>query len=470
MTIIQLGIFALIAILIGQLKRGRELAMLATSVFVLFWLQPPQQFVSLVFWIPTATVGLTIFIWLLVSTPESRVWKVNWPSILVIAAVVLLIDLNQFFGLEKIYMTTTPRLWMIGVAFIVYFSFLMTASRFADKLKFLLTIVFIGIIFLLIYLKTPSLISRFFEFIYTLRGEESVSGVHYFFSWLGFSYIAFRLMHTIRDFQTGRLPALNLGEYVNYVIFFPSFTAGPIDRAERFVQELRTPVALADQDWLDAGRRFFVGMFKKFVVADSLALIAINEMLVNQVHSAAWMWFFLYMYSLRIYFDFSGYTDVAIGLARVMGIRLPENFASPYFKSNLTLFWNSWHMTLTQWFRAYFFNPITRWMRMKDYSIPVIIFVTQISTMSLIGLWHGVSWNFLLWGIWHGLGLFIQNRWSEFIRARMTNPLPPRRQLLLNASGIFLTFNFVSLGWLFFTLPSPQLALTAMSKLFGIGS
>lgn len=140
---------------------------------------------------------------------------------------------------------------------------------------------------------------------------------------------------------------MNLGEYVNYVIFFPSFTAGPIDRAERFVQELRTPIALADQDWLEAGKRFFLGMFKKFVIADLLALIAINEMLVNQVHSAAWMWFFLYMYSLRIYFDFSGYTDVAIGLARVMGVRLPENFASPYFKPNLTLFWNSWHMTLT---------------------------------------------------------------------------------------------------------------------------
>jgi alginate O-acetyltransferase complex protein AlgI len=152
-----------------------------------------------------------------------------------------------------------------------------------------------------------------------------------------------------------------------------------------------------------------------------------------------------------------------------MGVRLPENFSSPYFKSNLTLFWNSWHITLTQWFRAYFFNPMTRWMRTKNISIPLIIFATQVCTMSLIGLWHGVSWNFLLWGIWHGLGLFIQNRWSEFVRIKMTTPLPPRRQLLLNAGGVFLTFNFVSLGWLFFTLPSPQVSLIAMSKLFGMG-
>jgi alginate O-acetyltransferase complex protein AlgI len=126
-------------------------------------------------------------------------------------------------------------------------------------------------------------------------------------------------------------------------------------------------------------------------------------------------------------------------------------------------------MTLTQWFRAYFFNPLTRWLRTRNFSIAMIIFFTQVSTMILIGLWHGVSWNFLLWGSWHGLGLFIQNRWSEFMRTRITAALPPRGQLLLNAGGIFLTFNFVSLGWLFFTLPSHQLAFTALAKLFGVG-
>jgi alginate O-acetyltransferase complex protein AlgI len=467
MTIVQLGIFALIAIVIGRLKNGRELGMLGASVFILFWLQPAQQFVSLAFWIPFCTLALTILIWLLISTPESRSWKLNWPSLLVIAGLVLLVDLNQFLGLEKIYMTTTPRLWMVAAAFALYLIFLFVVARQLDRLKFLLTAVFIGIILLFVYLKTPFLISKSFEVMGTMRGLPTSGAAPYVLSWLGFSYIAFRLMHTLRDFQTGRLPALTLGEYVNYVLFFPSFTAGPIDRAERFVQDLRAPLVLADQDWLEAGTRFFAGMFKKFVIADSLALIAINEVLVTQVNSAAWMWFFLYMYSLRIYFDFSGYTDVAIGLARVMGVRLPENFASPYFKPNLTLFWNSWHITLTQWFRAYFFNPFTRWLRTREYPMIWIIFVTQISTMALIGLWHGVTWNFFLWGLWHGLGLFIQNRWSDFMRTRMPSPLSTRAQGFLNAAGIFLTFHYVSLGWLFFTLPAPQLAGRALVKLFG---
>jgi len=122
------------------------------------------------------------------------------------------------------------------------------------------------------------------------------------------------------------------------VVFFPSFTAGPIDRLERFIRDLNDPVTLDRAGWLDAGTRFFVGLFKKFVVADILAWIALNETFAAQTYSAGWMWLLLYAYSLRIYFDFSGYTDIAIGLGRLLGVRLPENFNAPYLKPNLTLF------------------------------------------------------------------------------------------------------------------------------------
>jgi alginate O-acetyltransferase complex protein AlgI len=104
-------------------------------------------------------------------------------------------------------------------------------------------------------------------------------------------------------------------------------------------------------------------LFKKFVIADALALIALNDMLATQVNSTGWMWVHLYAYAFQIYFDFSGYTDIAIGIGRLVGINLPENFLSPYTKPSLTQFWNNWHITLTQWFRSYFFNPFNRWMR-----------------------------------------------------------------------------------------------------------
>ena len=139
------------------------------------------------------------------------------------------------------------------------------------------------------------------------------------FAWLGYSYVAFRLLHTLRDSQTGRLPALSLGEYVNYVIFFPAFTAGPIDRVERFVSDLRSPLNLTNDDWVEAGTRLVMGLFKKLVLADLLAVMAFNDLLVQYVRRPGWMWVFLYAYAFRIFLDFSGYTDIAIAIGSAAG-------------------------------------------------------------------------------------------------------------------------------------------------------
>ena len=458
MSVFSIGVLAFAAFIVGRVGRGRELTLLAASVFFIYWLQPAQTISSLSFWLPTGTLALSIFCWVLVAPPEIRVWGKTWPAVLVIVGTILFVDLSQFLG-SKIF-SATPRLWIVVLALAAFFAL----TFFTEKLPrrpILFSAVLWEIVLLFVFLKTPYFLNSFLNSIFT-PSEEGV-----LFSWLGFSYVAFRLLHTLRDRQTERLPALTLAEYLNYVIFFPSFAAGPIDRAERFVLELRNPVALAEQDWVQAGTRFFIGLFKKFVIADALALVSFNDALAEQVRSPVWIWFLLYAYSLRIYFDFSGYTDIAIGLARILGIRLPENFAAPFLKPNLTQFWNSWHMTLTHWFRAYYFNPITRSLRTKQLPVPLIIFTAQLSTMVVIGLWHGITWSFFFWGIWHGLGLFIQNRWSEWIQSRMETPPPPHRQLVLNVIGMFLTFNFVSLGWLFFTLSSPLLALQVLMKLFG---
>ena len=321
-----------------------------------------------------------------------------------------------------------------------------------------------------IALKSPAILQTMTESLARLRGESLASeGAP--LAWLGFSYLAFRLLHTIRDRQSGRLPPVSLSEYVNYAIFFPAFTSGPIDRLERFVQELRCPLPLESNDWLEAGSRLLLGLFKKFVIADLLAVISINNVLVSKVQAGGYLWLFLYAYAFRIYIDFSGYTDIAIGMARLMGIRLPENFAGPYLKPNLTQFWNAWHMTLTQWFRAYVFNPLTRAMRRMERPLPVwlIILTAQLTTMVLIGLWHGITWGFAAWGLWHGTGLFLHNRWSEVSRNRMPGWTQTTwGQRAMTAAGITLTFHYVTVGWLFFTLSSPRVAWLAMQKLFGL--
>ncbi len=469
MTILQIAILAAAALILGRLPKGRGLSLLVVSAFVVFWLQPIQPFVSLIFWLPVATLIITVFTWAPTSEPEARSWEQNWPAIAILAGVILLMDLNRYFNLTQVYIATTPPLILTLVSLIVFAAAALWVTTWQRAHRVFQWIALTAVVLILVFLKIPQLSTFVLDYLVNAHGQNpDTAGVT--FSWLGFSYLAFRLMHTIRDRQSGRLPAVTLAEYVNYVIFFPAFTAGPIDRLDRFVKELRTPLPMGDEDWIEAGTRLFVGLFKKFVVADLLGVIAISDVLVPQVKGRAWMWLFLYAYAFQIYFDFSGYTDVAIGLGRLLGFRLPENFMAPYLKPNLTQFWNSWHMTLTQWFRSYFFNPLTRSLRSAG-RMPVwlIIFITQVSTMVLIGFWHGGTLNFIIWGAWHGVGLFVHNRWSELIRNRL--PVwtqSPRAQTAMNAVGVFLTFNYVALGWLFFTLSSPAIAWLALRKLFGL--
>ena len=331
-----------------------------------------------------------------------------------------------------------------------------------------------ALIGLFIVLKMPVLTTAAAAGLRALMGQSTDLAKASDLSWLGFSYVAFRLIHTLRDRQTGRLPAVSLQEYLIYAIFFPSFTAGPIDRLDRFIKDLRKPLAALSSsadDLTAAGTRLALGLFKKFVLADSLALIALNAANAGQVRSAGWLWLLVYAYALQIFFDFSGYTDIAIGLGRLLGIRLPENFNAPYLKPNLTQFWNNWHMTLTQWFRAYFFNPLTRALRSakKPLAQPLLILITQVSTFVLIGLWHGITFNFVLWGLWHGLGLFVQNRWSDWIKPHAAR-LEGRPFLKGTATvlGTLLTFHYVALGWVWFALPSPQLSWQVLERLFGL--
>lgn len=285
----------------------------------------------------------------------------------------------------------------------------------------------------------------------------------------------------IRDRQADRLPASSLTHFAAYALFFPAAAAGPIDRCQHFFSELNQAQSnqsepgwrgKAAQDLGPGLFRVLIGAVKKFVIADSLALIALNTQNAVEIQKSGWAWAVLAAFSLRIYFDFSGYTDIALGTARLIGIRLPENFDHPYTRLNLTAFWNSWHITLAQWFRGYVFNPLTRSLRTRPHPLPMwlILLCGQLVTMSLIGLWHGISWNFLFWGLWHGGGLFVQNRWSEWLHSR-TEPGERNSPAYVALKGLswLATFTYVSLGWVWFVLPSTAASWNYMLKLFGAG-
>ena len=290
-------------------------------------------------------------------------------------------------------------------------------------------------------------------------------------AWIGFSYLAFRLLHVLLDYRIGRAPGLSLPDFALYALFFPAIPAGPIARVEVFAKELRaTPGPLTP-----ALRRLMRGVFKKFVLADGLALFALSEALAADartggIGAAAALWIAVYAYALRLFWDFSGYTDIAIGIGMVAGIKLPENFESPYLKSNLNAFWNNWHITLSMWFRAYVFMPISRTLmstRLRSQR-EIVVLIAQVSTMVLIGLWHGAALNFVLWGVWHGVGLWVWRQyaerthdWTAYLAER------PRLQRLIRAGGVVATFHYVCIGWVFFALPAPDLIGKVLLGLIG---
>ncbi|MCD4671984.1 MAG: hypothetical protein K8R77_04905 [Anaerolineaceae bacterium] len=475
MGLTQVLIFAVAALLLRLVGRGvrRGWLLLAASAFAIYWLQPGMPIRYLDFWLPTATLGLAALSWAVMTPPEVCRKRENWLAGGVLAGVALAVAATRYVGMGNLFMATRPPQFgqaAIGIALVLLLVVLI--ARFLPRRDGLLTAVSMLVLTLFVVIKMPALAQLAAGGLRALGGQEASRALATDIRWLGFSYVAFRLIHTLRDRLNGRLPAVSLRDYMVYALFFPAFTAGPIDRLPRFQKNLEQPLT-ADGLTLDlgaGGQRLAVGLFKKFVMADSLSLIALNATNAAQVHQGRWAYLMLVAYSFLIYFDFSGYTDIAIGLGRMMGFRLPENFNRPYLKPNLAQFWNNWHMTLTQWFRAYFFNPLTRSLR-RNRNLPAwaVIFITQLSTMVIIGMWHGITFNFLLWGVWHGLGMFVQNRWSAWFKGHSAwLDVQPWRKKLWELLGMVLTFHFVALGWLFFALPTPDLSWRMFRLLLGL--
>ncbi len=461
MSLIHILVFAFLAFVPGRYvkEKWRTRFLLLLSLFALYLLQPTLPIRGLDFALPTLTLGLVIMSWRLVTSSEIS-WREQRSTLLLIFAVPLARVLIGRLPWLSSYIPSLPFSLVI-LPLLLLLLFTLWFSKWKHGLSSGVAL----LILIFIILKTPLLSVYLSKGLRLLVQQDVTRAASTDIRWLGFSFIAFRLLHTLRDRQMGRLTATSLAEYATYVLFFPTLTAGPIDRLERFLQDLRRPFTISATDVLQAGIRLSLGMLKKFVLADTLALIALNDTNALELRSSLWSWGVLYAYAWQIYWDFSGYTDIAIGLGLLFGIRLPENFRHPYRMPNLTQFWNNWHMTLTQWFRAYTFNPLTRYLRKAGMAPAMIIFLTQMSTMLLIGLWHGVTWNFVLWGFWHGIGLFVHNRWSEWIRIRM--PATWHWQAGLQVIGVIFTFHYVSLGWVFFALSTPQAAWHVFRVLFG---
>ena len=360
MTLVQIFLLSAGTLAIGGLMpaRWRTSTFLFISLICVYWLQPALTIRRMDFWLPTIGIYIAVLIWAFTQSGQPTWLKSNWKAVGIVTFVPIVVSGLRY--LEPLCCLTPSRPPALPAILLATASMTVLAwivRNQAYRSSFLL----IGaLVIFFIILKTNPLAETASVWLRRLSGQEPALASAIELKWLGFSYIAFRLIHISREYQTGRLRSVPLADLLVYTFFYPTLVAGPIDRLPRFVKDINHPQSITATDIRAGGERILIGVFKKFAIADTLALISLNGINASQIHHTGWAWTVLYAYSLRIYFDFSGYTDIALGIGRLAGFQLPENFQAPYLKTDLTAFWNSWHITLAQWFRAYLFNPLTR--------------------------------------------------------------------------------------------------------------
>ncbi len=257
---------------------------------------------------------------------------------------------------------------------------------------------------------------------------------------VGISFYTFQTLSYTLDVYFERLrPTRNLLDVALFVAFFPQLVAGPIVRASDFLPQLRTPRRIASIAFRPALLLFLSGYIKKACISDQLAPWVDSYFQDPASFDAAAAWLATIFYAVQIYCDFSGYSDMAIACAALLGYSIPLNFDFPYFATDITDFWRRWHMSLSRWLRDYLYIPLG-----GNRGSLLFTYRNLALTMLLGGLWHGASWNFVLWGALHGLALIVHREWTRRV------DLPPGLRSALRPFGMAATFLFVCLCWIFF--------------------
>ena len=263
---------------------------------------------------------------------------------------------------------------------------------------------------------------------------------------VGVSYCVLTAISYLADvFARGRVPEHHLGFFALQLWFFPKLVQGPIERAG-LITELRKEHAFEYEGARAALLMIAGGLFKKLVIANRLGLYV--DFVYDNVRGHASLDLILatYLYAFQVLFDFSGYTDIALGSARLFGVPLTQNFNSPYFARSIAEFWRRWHISFSRWILDYIFTPLQlKWRRLKTAGTATALLVTFL----LSGLWHGVTWSFVAWGLLHGSYLAASVFYRP-LQARLYARLGIQRAAWLPIWQVAVTFNLVSLAWIFF--------------------
>ncbi|MDA3929058.1 MAG: hypothetical protein PF541_08865 [Prolixibacteraceae bacterium] len=264
---------------------------------------------------------------------------------------------------------------------------------------------------------------------------------------LGISYFTFKTLSYLFDVDKGKVEASkNWLVFFNYVSFFPTILSGPIDKGRTFIPQIETKRVFNNRLAVNGLKQFFWGLFKKMVIADNLALITdpIFENYAQLPSSSLLLGAFFF--AIQLYADFSGYSDMAIGTGQLLGFRVTKNFESPFFAQNIAEFWRKWHMSLTSWFTEYVFTPLS--ISFRDFGKFGLILAILINFF-IIGLWHGASWTFALFGLVHGIlfiPLILTGKMNKKKRIAKEKLFPTFKEI----ANMLFTFTMVALSFVIF--------------------
>ncbi len=277
---------------------------------------------------------------------------------------------------------------------------------------------------------------------------------------VGISFYTFENLSYTIDVYRGRFtPVRRFIDYLFFLSFFPKLMMGPIVRAHDFIPQIRKDIEIHGRQVAEGLFLMLTGLFKKVVISDYIYLNLVKYVFDDPSrHTGMECLFAVYGYALVIYCDFSGYSDMAIGMAKWIGFDINKNFDSPYQSLNITEFWRRWHMSLSSWLRDYLYISLggNRHGKIRTY-------INLMITMLLGGLWHGASWNFLFWGLLHGVALALHKGWMELmgIKEKLRSEVPMWQQVL----SVFVTFHFVCFCWIFFKAETIGSALTMINQI-----
>ncbi|MBI3051138.1 MBOAT family protein [Candidatus Woesearchaeota archaeon] len=278
---------------------------------------------------------------------------------------------------------------------------------------------------------------------------------------LGLSFYTFSQMAYLIDVYRGKLqPEQSLGVYAAYVSYFPKIIAGPIERAQSFLSQLKSHPGFDEALFRSGLKTLLFGAFKKFVVVAVLYRLSLPVIAGYQQYTGLDVLLAIFFLAFYIYFEFSAYTDMAIGASRLLGIRLSENFSTPYLSSSVGQFWRKWHMTLSHWFRDYLYIPLggSRHGLLRQCLNLLVVFLA-------VGLWHGMTFAFAIWGLLHGLFLCAE-AFAGRVLAGSISLRSKFQRLLFKAAGFIWAFTAISVSWVFFFTAKPSAAISVFRRVF----